>query len=175
MKKILLLVVFLGLLGCNKNETQNIVKNSLKDPNSAEFRNINKSCGEVNAKNSYGGYIGFERFYISNNSVFFLDKDKPLAFELGWIAHCEEQSNLSDQELDNCVAIGQFAGAVISSKNAGVTEIASKNLVTANSNESKNTYNTLIENGYKNFTNQTVYAHKILKDCLSGKIQPPID
>ncbi|MGY8590652.1 hypothetical protein QRO08_15945 [Paracidovorax citrulli] len=45
---------------------------SLKDPDSAKFRNIKLAktdtagawvmCGEVNAKNSYGGYAGFGRF-----------------------------------------------------------------------------------------------------------------
>ncbi|AVS91419.1 hypothetical protein C8246_05925 [Paracidovorax avenae] len=44
---------------------------SLKDPNSAQFRDIkykpNKGgwtmCGEVNAKNSFGAFTGFQRFY----------------------------------------------------------------------------------------------------------------
>lgn len=56
-------------------EARNAVKAILKDPESAQFRNLyTKSiggklvgsvvvCGEVNAKNSYGGYIGFTRFY----------------------------------------------------------------------------------------------------------------
>jgi hypothetical protein len=56
-------------------QAKNAVKAILKDPESAQFRNLyTKSyagkpspndavCGEVNAKNSYGGYIGFTRFY----------------------------------------------------------------------------------------------------------------
>ena len=57
------------------------VKSQFKDPESAQFRNtqyyskvyvyekglripaIHKVCGEVNAKNSFGGYVGFRRFY----------------------------------------------------------------------------------------------------------------
>lgn len=43
---------------------------TLKDPSSAQFRNVrltpykdgNVICGEVNAKNSYGGYVGFKSF-----------------------------------------------------------------------------------------------------------------
>jgi hypothetical protein len=43
---------------------------SLKDPGSAMFRYVKLKkfgdgevvCGEVNAKNSYGGYVGFKRF-----------------------------------------------------------------------------------------------------------------
>lgn len=42
----------------------------LKDPGSAQFRNVRLQphlqgavvCGEINAKNSYGGYVGFTRF-----------------------------------------------------------------------------------------------------------------
>lgn len=43
------------------------IKFKLKDPQSAVFRNQRVNCGEVNAKNSFGGYIGFERYiYYSN-------------------------------------------------------------------------------------------------------------
>jgi len=46
------------------------VKANLKDPNSAEFKNIrlvkylngHVVCGSVNAKNSFGGYTGFTPF-----------------------------------------------------------------------------------------------------------------
>lgn len=47
------------------------VKSSLKDPDSATFRHFGafkdadgglRECGEVNSKNSYGGYVGFTRF-----------------------------------------------------------------------------------------------------------------
>lgn len=46
------------------------VLESLKDPSSAQFKNVRTSkdgwvlCGELNAKNSYGGYTGFKRFYF---------------------------------------------------------------------------------------------------------------
>lgn len=55
----------------------------LKDPSSAQFRNIYISkktddvvCGEVNAKNSYGGYNGFKTFIVTlaTKSVFILDR-----------------------------------------------------------------------------------------------------
>jgi len=43
------------------------VTKNLKDPSSADFRNVRwvsggDVCGEVNAKNSFGGYAGFQRF-----------------------------------------------------------------------------------------------------------------
>ena len=58
----------------------------LKDPESAQFRNLRLSsgeggealCGEVNAKNAFGGYVGFTPFAITeqmdrqgNNVVIF--------------------------------------------------------------------------------------------------------
>lgn len=47
------------------------VLEKLKDPDSADFRNVRfhqgkdgvpMTCGEVNSKNSFGGYGGFQRF-----------------------------------------------------------------------------------------------------------------
>lgn len=54
------------------------ITQNLKDPDAAKFRNIGiyKSttgkggvsvCGEVNAKNSYGAYIGFRKFVVSDD------------------------------------------------------------------------------------------------------------
>ncbi|MBE8587750.1 hypothetical protein [Xenorhabdus griffiniae] len=50
------------------------VKASLKDPGSAKFKHVNLIqdsessidvyCGQVNAKNSYGGYVGFKPFMV---------------------------------------------------------------------------------------------------------------
>lgn len=50
------------------------VEAHLKDPSSVQYRNVRRVpdkngyprvmiCGEMNAKNSYGGYVGFRRFY----------------------------------------------------------------------------------------------------------------
>lgn len=49
---------------------QEAAKKNLKDPDSAKFQNLRIAdyeggkvvCGELNAKNSYGGYVGFKRF-----------------------------------------------------------------------------------------------------------------
>lgn len=61
------------------------VKNELKDPWSARFRDVIKTSpydecrgtsyrGEVNAKNSYGGYTGFKKFLIfKDGTVTILD------------------------------------------------------------------------------------------------------
>ena len=41
-----------------------IVKNYLKDPDTAKFRNVKNNCGEVNAMNSFGAYEGYNGFVI---------------------------------------------------------------------------------------------------------------
>lgn len=61
---------------------------NLKDPSSVQFRNIHvvpstlnsrKVCGDINAKNSYGAYVGFEEFVYdgaSNTALTKSDADK---------------------------------------------------------------------------------------------------
>ena len=52
------------------------VADTLKDPASATFRNVRLIkhsegaviCGEINGKNSYGGYVGFSDFVGGTNS-----------------------------------------------------------------------------------------------------------
>lgn len=51
-------------------EAKRILADSLKDPASAQFRNVKayKSgavCGEYNARNGFGGYVGFKRFGVA--------------------------------------------------------------------------------------------------------------
>jgi hypothetical protein len=71
MRRLSLLLV---LAGCSQPTDpfaaeKAIVLEGLKDPGSAQFRNLKRYtrmvCGEVNAKNSYGGYVGFEPFLVS--------------------------------------------------------------------------------------------------------------
>jgi hypothetical protein len=61
-------------------KAKDAIRDKLKDPESAQFRNVQIGKekwkpvrGEVNAKNSYGGYIGYDKFYVdlkSNKVVF---------------------------------------------------------------------------------------------------------
>ena len=53
----------------------NGIKKMVKDPDSIQFRNVFIStsklqtlCGEINAKNSYGGFVGFRRFYYTGRA-----------------------------------------------------------------------------------------------------------
>lgn len=72
----LLLIFSLATLACAQEaEFKAQVVNQLKDPDSAQFRNLRvvsggaALCGEVNAKNSYGGYTGFKSFVADNDGV----------------------------------------------------------------------------------------------------------
>ena len=61
---------------------------NLKDPDSAQFKNLRLSkgkggealCGEFNAKNSYGGYIGFRPFAVTEKKM--ADVDSTLVVPL---------------------------------------------------------------------------------------------
>lgn len=72
------------ITGCSlfEDEAQKKVKYFLKDPKSAEFRNTKKVkppsqadatayCGEVNSKNAYGAFSGFERYTVDGRLVMF--------------------------------------------------------------------------------------------------------
>lgn len=47
----------------------------LKDPESAQFKSLSLTpggvlCGEVNARNSFGGYVGFKKFVATEEKTF---------------------------------------------------------------------------------------------------------
>lgn len=91
MRKILILstlVIGAALTGCGEKKPKELsidkkisqaaeeaIKLKLKDPESAQFRNVyvkkiptennvHVMCGELNAKNSMGGYVGFKPFLV---------------------------------------------------------------------------------------------------------------
>jgi hypothetical protein len=72
---------------------QERVASTLKDPESARFRNVFVSprgravCGEVNAKSSMGGYVGFKRF-ISAKDKSGIEDDETYFAESNWVARC---------------------------------------------------------------------------------------
>jgi hypothetical protein len=66
------------------------VRGTLKDPSSAEFRNQHGLCGEVNARNSFGGYGGFRRFVVISESLVMTESDMPPdAFAQLWASGCK--------------------------------------------------------------------------------------
>lgn len=65
------------------------VKAILKDPDSAQFRHLGKSCGLVNARNSFGGYTGFTRFIANPDADAAIETgDNRAAFEKLWRETC---------------------------------------------------------------------------------------
>ena len=60
---------------------KNTIKEMLKDPDSAEFKDVfvkaknhngktlHTICGSVNSKNSFGGYTGYQKFVTNGISV----------------------------------------------------------------------------------------------------------
>lgn len=57
----------------DRDRMEEAVANHLRDPSSAQFRNIRGTgesyCGEVNGKNGFGAYAGFRRFIYSTGTV----------------------------------------------------------------------------------------------------------
>jgi hypothetical protein len=73
------------------------VKEKLKDPDSAKFRNVffsrgtdnvPCSCGEVNARNAFGGYIGYQRFISGGSAELTFVENEVVDFETAWERLC---------------------------------------------------------------------------------------
>lgn len=77
-------------------DAQRVAAERLKDPSSAQFRNVRVQqylqgplkivCGELNAKYSYGGYVGFRQFAASPAAVY-------MEYRGGRYASIDEASN----------------------------------------------------------------------------------
>jgi hypothetical protein len=71
------------------------VKEKLKDPDSAQFQNQfigikGAPCGEVNSKNSFGGYGGFKRYISVGRELTVLESDSnPTEFDATWRQICK--------------------------------------------------------------------------------------
>lgn len=79
-------------------KSQEGIKSRLRDPDSAEFRDSRfysggpapVICGEVNSKNGFGGYGGFQRFIASGEKLAFLESDMASTSEMddAWKKMC---------------------------------------------------------------------------------------
>lgn len=90
------LAVAAGPTDINEIRRQSMAKDfvlaTLKDPDSAKFRNQKSFCGEVNSKNSFGGYTGFKRFIAAGKDLVVFEGDKNLArgaFQEAWGEFCK--------------------------------------------------------------------------------------
>lgn len=105
----LAVLVCANLAACGKSEAQRqqesaatrtslgekYVKEKILEPSSAQFRNqfIGKKdtpCGEVNAKDAFGAYIGFQRYISVARDLTLLAQDvAPAEFEASWAQLCQ--------------------------------------------------------------------------------------
>lgn len=81
MRRLLLLGLTALLTGCGAtSDAKEAVAAQLKDPASAQFKDVRKVkdyvCGEVNGKNAYGGYVGFKRFFVTDLGGVFIEPDE---------------------------------------------------------------------------------------------------
>ncbi len=108
MRLAITLAALLALAACGKTAEQKqreedavqiqlgekYVKEKILEPSQAQFRNqfIGKGgapCGEVNAKDAFGGYIGFQRYISVARDLTLLAQDVPPAeFEAQWQQLC---------------------------------------------------------------------------------------
>lgn len=91
MKKLALIVIVASLGGCGQRSgAEEAVRNALKDPDSARFGEFyhnsqtNKGCLSVNAKNSLGGFTGYQQAHLEKSQG-------------GWAV-----SDISDEAWDTC-------------------------------------------------------------------------
>jgi len=155
-------------------EAMDNIKNRMKDPSSTQFKNLREIkntlntpslCGEVNSKNSYGGYVGFKPFSYSNRELTILD---PTARSYEWYTNKAQydQSGCSGQEAEMkirksiaadgyCKSVFQFYSDVVNNK---ITENKAMDII-------KSSYE---ENNYKlikqDFSELQVILRQGLKD-----------
>lgn len=111
------------------------IKNQMKDPSSTQFKNLREIkntlntmslCGEVNSKNSYGGYVGFKPFSYHNEELTILD---PSARSYEWYTNKSQydQSGCGGKEAEvkirkaiaadgYCKSVFQFYSDVVNNK-----------------------------------------------------------
>jgi len=81
----------------DKSSIETTVRNNLIDGYSAHFRGVHRhgqyGCGEVNAKNQFGGYTGFFNFVTQGSTVvIYTEEDMEAAVMLHehwpWVKYC---------------------------------------------------------------------------------------
>ncbi|BFM75542.1 TPA: hypothetical protein ACSIRU_003761 [Acinetobacter baumannii] len=176
MKKIILLSLVLGLIGINgcskvEKESKEAVLSTLKDPDSAQFQNIKGYCGEVNSKNSYGGYVGFKRYVSIDGGVLMEDSEgvEPETFAIIWEAHCTP-NKLSLKERNECVKDAYNQSLIMDARLKGVSKESLRNEILADKKAPK----AKIEEGLRdidraynsNFKDKGLYAQDVVAKCV---------
>jgi hypothetical protein len=114
MRIILAMTVMLALSGCGVSgeaEGRKLLEASLTDPGSVQYRGLFSNeltpgkkyiCGEYNAKNQMGGYVGYRRFIadLNGGTAFTEAREDDLGpnaklaagtFGLQWSVYCARQ------------------------------------------------------------------------------------
>lgn len=107
MMRIGILIVAIGgmsLAGCDSasSRAQEIAARDLKDPSSAQFRDVREAkggavCGEMNGKNAFGAYTGFKRFVVRAGATSVVtEPDEPMTEAEQQVAtdRCRDSSGL---------------------------------------------------------------------------------
>lgn len=88
---------------------EDAVRAQLKDPDSSEFRNVSRcgtgqaATGDVNAKNGFGGYVGYVHFYYADGDAGLVD-DGSLPGTEAWLHNAQKWSRLARQCEDGVAA-----------------------------------------------------------------------
>lgn len=91
----------LGSMGENSQmieRAEHTVRTRLRDPDSASFRSVFVTpnglmvCGEVNAKNGFGGYVGYRAFLAVGDSVDIAQDGESSALAQSRSAVCMDKS-----------------------------------------------------------------------------------
>ena len=70
-------------------QIQTALSGILKDPESAKYEFASAQCGQVNSKNSFGGYAGAKRFLSDGDNVYLEDYNASKSeFNDLWKKHC---------------------------------------------------------------------------------------
>lgn len=113
------------LAACSKErDVQNLVRQALKDPDSARFEGATNiigegdamvACGLVNAKNSFGGYVGAQPYMIWENRLYLSSGERDEAISTCCSAVYRralyERTSIAPEDQIACSKIGD--GAVI--------------------------------------------------------------
>lgn len=109
------LTAALGLSGCSGGEedaAKKLVADQLRDPASAQFREVKvvkqqdgseAVCGEVNGKNAYGGYVGFQGFVVHGSEVHMRNDD----LNMRDVAEIEASTRAIEASTKYCILAGR--------------------------------------------------------------------
>lgn len=128
------LALLLSACSSEQREAKKEVSYQLRDPSSAQFRNLRTVrqqdgtvavCGEVNSKNAFGGYGGFQDFVVWEGAVAHIVKDmSEVDFtDLGPIG---DQARAMIALSDYCVFAGRDSARAEARRDAIFTEMEAR-------------------------------------------------